>query len=214
MSKDITRRQEDFCLKYYELGNASEAARQAGYSGKTTTYQLLQNPKIQERLKDLKELEEEVIKKIENSAVMGVLERKIRLTEIARAKLTDFMELGQDGSWVNIGPETPYAGAIQEIHSRTEYDKDGSKPTVHTSVKLHDPMKAIDLMNKMEKLYSDGYQDNRVIKQLNIYVIDGETRDLIELVGDRTKYLNGYQDDKSIQGDSESVGGRKEGDTP
>jgi hypothetical protein len=86
---------------------------------------------------------------------MDVIERKERLSEIARANLTQFMELGKDGSWVNLGPETPNAGAIQEIHSRTEYDDKTDTNTVYTSVKLHSPIQAIQELNKMEKIYSD-----------------------------------------------------------
>lgn len=141
-----------FCLEYFRTGNASESARVAKYSPKTAAVigrENLQKPQIQARLQQLRQ-------KIEDASIMDVTERKQRLTEIARARLTDFMELGQDGSWVNIGPEVPMSGAIQEIRSRTEYDDDGSKPTVYTSVKLHNPLNAIDLLNKMDKIYTDG----------------------------------------------------------
>ena len=127
---------------------------------------------------------------------MNVSERQRKLTEIARAKITDFMELGQDGSWVNLGPETELSGAIQEIHSRTEYGKDGSKPTVYTSVKLHNPLQAIDLLNKMDKIYSEGFQDNRVVNRVvNVYVVDSETKDLIEHVGERTQITEGDKEE-------------------
>jgi hypothetical protein len=113
---------------------------------------------------------------------------------------------------VNIGKETPMAGAIQELHSRTEYDDNGSKPTVHTSVKLHDPIRAIDLMNKMEKMYSDGYQDNRQVKVVNnIYVLDNETKGLISQVAQRTLQI-GNAHDQSIQSNPEGVGRGEEGD--
>jgi len=183
----LTQKQETFCLKYFELGNATEAAKLAGYSPKTA-YSIgnenLKKPEIQARIKELRQ-------RVEDEIVMNVLERKRKLTEIARARLTDFMELGQDGSWVNLGPEVEGAGAIQEIHSRTEYDEDGAKSTVYTSVKLHDPMKAIDLLNKMDKIYSEGaiFQDNRVNRTVNILVIDSETKDLVSQVAERTMQL-------------------------
>ncbi|MCJ7669538.1 MAG: terminase small subunit [Dehalococcoidia bacterium] len=148
----LTQKQETFCVKYFELGNATQAAVLAGYKPKNADViasQNLQKLSIKERLQELRQ-------KTEDASVMNVLERKQRLTEIAKARLTDFMELGQDGSWVNLGPETPLSGAIQEIHSRTEYDKDGASPTVYTSVKLYNPLQAIDLLNKMDKLYSEG----------------------------------------------------------
>jgi len=162
MRTRLTQKQETFCVKYFELGNAAEAARLAKYSPKTADVigrENLLKPTIQARIAELRE-------EVKSAAIMSVEERQERLTEIARARLTDFMELGQDGSWVNLGPEVPMTGAIQEIRSRTEYDKDGAKPTVHTMVKLHNPLQAIDLLNKMDKIYTDGVQfiDNRKIE--------------------------------------------------
>lgn len=159
----LTQKQETFCLKYLELPTATEAILAAGYSPKyaaNNTPKLLNNTKIQARIQELRQ-------RMEDASVMNVLERKQRLTEISRARLTDFMELGQDGSWVNLGPEVPMSGAIQEIRSRTEYDDDGAKPTVYTSVKLHNPIQAIDLLNKMDKIYNDSpivNIDNRTIE--------------------------------------------------
>lgn len=163
----LTQKQETFCLKYFELGNATEAALVAGYSRKNARFIAsinLTKVNIQIRLQKLRQ-------KAEDASVMNVLERKQKLTEIARAKLTDFMELGQDGSWINIGKETPQGAAIQEIHSRTEYDDDGAHPTVYTSVKLHDPTKAIDLLNKMDKIYTEGTTGNVDNRSLTIIAV-------------------------------------------
>jgi phage terminase small subunit len=163
----LTQKQETFCLKYFELGNASEAARLALYSPKTAAVigaENLLKPNIQARIQELR-------KTAEDATVMNVLERKQRLTEIARAKLTDFMELGQDSAWVNIGPETKNGGAISEIHSRTEYDDDGAKPTVHTSVKLHNPIEAIKELNKMDKVYDTGTTVNVDNRQIILKVV-------------------------------------------
>jgi len=191
MKVKLTQRQEIFCLKYFELGNATEAAIIAGYNRRTARFIASENltkPNIKNRLQELNQ-------KVEDDSVMNVLERKQRLTEIARAKLTDFMELGQDGSWVNIGKEMRQGGAIQEIHSRTQYDENGANPTVYTSVKLHDPMKAIDLMNRMEKLYTDGVLiDNRKIA---IYDAKGKLTSIITSLASRieeeesSRLLNG-----------------------
>ncbi len=151
----LTQKQENFCLNLFKGLSQRQAYVEAGYSSRMALSTLDENScrlaatsKIKTRLAELR-------KKAEDASVMNVLERKQRLTEISRARLTDFMELGQDGSWVNIGKETPQSAAIQEIHSRTEYDDNGSHPTVHTSVKLHDPMKAIDILNRMDKIYAE-----------------------------------------------------------
>lgn len=188
MKKRLTQKQETFCLKYFELGNATEAALIAGYSPKycaNNTPKLLNNTKVQTRIQELRQ-------RVEDASVMDVRERQQRLTEIARAKLTDFMELGLDGSWVNLGQETPQGGAIQEIHSRTHYDENGANPTVHTSVKLHDPMKAIDLLNRMDKIYSETsvVVDNRKIE---IYDAKGKLTGIIDRIASKIEEDTGPQ---------------------
>lgn len=193
----LTQKQEKFALNLFSGMTQSKAYMEAGYACKAlTTFannasRLAKKAYILQRLDELKA-------KAESDKVMSVKERKERLSEIARAKLTDLVELGQDGSWVNIGPETPHGAAIQEIHSRTEYDDDGSKPTVYTSVKLHDPMKAIDIMNKMDKVYSDGATVNVDNRKIEIIVNDKETKELTErlLSGE----LPAAKTDTNIQG--------------
>lgn len=203
MRTRLTQKQETFCIKYFELGNAAEAARLAKYSPRTADAigrENLQKPTIQARIAELRE-------EVKSAAIMSVQERQERLTEIARARLTDFMELGQDGAWVNLGPEVPMSGAIQEMHSRTEYDENGARPTVHTKVKLHNPMQAIDLLNKMDKIYSEGSLiQNNISRTVNILVIDQRTKDLIEHAGDRTEaIINASKDDKGILSSSGSM---------
>ena len=127
---------------------------------------------IQARLQELRQ-------KVEDASVMNVLERKQRLTEIARARLTDFMELGADGAWVNLGPEVPMTGAILAIHSRTAYDEDTALPTIYTSVKLHNPIQAIQELNKMDKIYTDGAQVNIDNRKIEIHVTEQSDRALL-----------------------------------
>jgi phage terminase small subunit len=144
-----TNQIELFCLDYFKTGNATLSARNVGYAPKyadRTASRLLDRPYVVERLKQLRQ-------KAEDDSIATVIERKQILTKVLRTNLTDFMELGADGSWVNLGPETKNAEAISEIHSRTEYDDDGAHSTVHTSVKLHDKLKAADLLNKMDGIY-------------------------------------------------------------
>ncbi len=149
----LTQKQDRFARFWFDGLSQREAYIKAGYSSRQsfTTIDrhasaLSKNDKVVTRYNELR-------KAADDASVLKVLEINQRLTEIVRMKLTDFMELGQDGSWVNIGPETPHGAAIQEIHSRTEYDENGSHPTVYTSVKLHDPMKAIDLFCKINRIY-------------------------------------------------------------
>lgn len=183
--RPLSQKMETFCVKYFELGNATDAAMAAGYS-KRTAYAIgaenLRKPKIISRLNELRS-------SVTSAAIMSVQERKERLSNIARGQITDYMEMGADGTWCNIGPDAKNPGAIQEIKSRTEYDDNGAHSTVHTSVKLHDPQKAIDLLNKMDKIYGEGAQVNIDNRKIEVYVQSEDGRDLVKSIeaGERTE---------------------------
>lgn len=173
MVRRLTQKQETFCLKYFELGRVGEAALVAGYSPKTAPYigsENLDKPKIIERIRQLRQA-------AEDATVATVLERKQVLTEIIRGRFAQFM--------TNLTKEKLQSAALQEIRI-TEVGKD--IPVKTTTIKLHSPAQAIDLLNKMDKLYeADGAVtiDNRT---LNIYVNSDKAKDLTErlIEGERT----------------------------
>ena len=121
-------------MAYIRLDHAGQAMLEAGYAPKFAAQnadEVLKCPKVAARIAELRQL-------AEDATIMAVLERKQRLTEVAR-------------------------------------DKQGS------------PIQAIDLLNKMDKIYSDTgvtNQDNRVI---NIYVVDERTKELMGKIADRTR---------------------------
>ena len=161
----LTQKQETFCLKYFELGNASEAARIALYSPKTAAVigrENLLKPQIMARIDELR-------KKAEDASVATVLERKQVLTEIVRGRFVDFM--------TKLTPEKVRSAALQEIRI-IEYGKE--VPVKTTTIKLNDPTKAIGLLNKMDKLYSDGAMVNIDARTLTINVETEEDRQLAE----------------------------------
>ena len=183
------QKREKFCLEYFKSGNAASAAVLAGYSVKSIrsiASQLLTNINIKTRLAELQE-------RAASAKIATVTERKEILTEILRTRLTDFMELGKDGSWVNIGPETTNGRAIQEIHSRTEYDDNGEHPTIYTSVKLHSPIEAIKELNKMERIYDDSAKVNVNLdqRQITFQIVNIETQNNLTRIqnGERTEPL-------------------------
>jgi len=141
---NLTQKQETFCLKYFKLGNATEAAIQAGYSPRSIRNIAsvnLTKANVKARLQELNQA-------VEDDSIATVKERKQILTEITRGNLTDYQEVGADGGYLNIGKGSPNTRAISEITSRTD-----EKDSVITKVKLHSPIQAIDLLNKMDKLY-------------------------------------------------------------
>ncbi len=151
----VNKQHEAFCVAYFGGMNGKEAAVKAAYSPKTArsmASRLLTKVNIITRLQELQEA-------AVNAKIMSVIERKERLSEIARARLSDFVECGQDGSWINIGLDSVNSAALQEIKSKTEYDDDGSHPTVVTNIRLRDPIVAIQELNKMEGTYPPTKQE-------------------------------------------------------
>lgn len=150
MEYKLSRKENEYARLRFEGKTQREAWGLAGYS---TNYapkiidvnacNLEKKNKIQIRLKELRD-------KADDESIMTVIERKKILSEIAQGNLIDYQETGADGSWLNIGKDSPNTRAIAELTSRTD-----EKDSVITKVKLHNPMKAIDLLNKMDNLYSD-----------------------------------------------------------
>ena len=183
LSMKLSTRQERFCLNYIKLDSAGEAARVAGYSPKYAAQncdKLLKNTKIVERISELR-------KKAEDATIADVKERKQRLTEIARATIPDYV--AEDS--IKVDKKSPNVGAVAEITTKTRVFRKGGEPVNITNLKLHNPIQAIDLLNKMDGVYNEQPVINQDNRTMNIIVLDGETKDLISQVKDRTGKLLG-----------------------
>jgi phage terminase small subunit len=149
MARRLTQKQKIFCQKYLVLRNATEAAILAGYSPRS----IRNIASVNLTKANIKQYIDELNEKTESDAVMTVREIKERLSEIGRARLTDYTTCGPDRDLINVGPESPNTAALQEITTRTEYDNDGAGVAVITKIKLHNPMTAMDMLNKMRGDY-------------------------------------------------------------
>ena len=188
----LTQKQETFCLKYFELGNAGEAAVLAMYSPKSAPViacQNLKKLKITERIQELR-------KAAEDASVATVLERKQILTEALRITPEDIMELSDDSRDLMIKPEALKSRAVAYI--RTEQISIGKMPVRISRIGLMDKVRAAAELNKMEKIYSDGATVNVDNRKIEIYVKDKETKELAErlLSGE----LPETETDENIQG--------------
>lgn len=142
------RQWETFCVEYFGGKTKKESAIAAGYSPKTAQQiasRLLRKVNILSRLQELQQA-------TANAKIASVRERKERLSQIARARLSDFLEFGPDGSWT-IGLESVNSAALRSVKSKIEYGENGSRPAIITDIKLHDPVRAIAELNKMEGVY-------------------------------------------------------------
>ena len=168
MKDKLTQKQENFCLNVFQGMSQREAYIQSykpAYAITTidaNASRLASNEKVLKRLSELRE-------KAQNSKIASVIERKEILSEIARASMTNFVEVGQDGAWFNIDNTNLNSRAIQSVQSKTILGKDGADDAVFIRVNLHNPIDAIKELNKMDGVYSDSAQininnDNREIK--------------------------------------------------
>ena len=147
-TRPLTPKQERFCFNLFSGMSQREAFVEAGYSRNQLpatldrhAFDLAHDGKIQARIADLH-------KRAEDATVATVLERKQMLTEIMRGRFADFMggELTKDKL---------RSAALQEVSVTTS--KAGAK---RTTIKLHDPIRASDQLNKLDGLYSETNQIN------------------------------------------------------
>lgn len=147
--EQLTPKQERFCLNLFQGMSQREAYTAAGYSPRQSlttidhhAYELASNGKILARYEELK-------KEAASKAVMSERERQERLSSIARADLTDFIEDGKP----TLNENTPNTEALSEFSIKEGFSKDG-EPWQHKTVKLINPITAIAELNKMTGAYA------------------------------------------------------------
>jgi phage terminase small subunit len=149
MSSRLTPRQEKFCAEYLKTGYIARAMRAAGYAGQwptTAGNRVLRLPAVTARMNELRQL-------AEDEAVMKIVERKRKLTEIARGRITDYLD--DNGTTFVVNKESVNPGAVAEVVVRNRQGRDGESGEAIADLRLHDPIRAIDMLNKMEGLYTD-----------------------------------------------------------
>ena len=138
----MTKKQRVFIEEYLQCWNATEAALRAGYSKRTARSigsENLTKPDIADAIE----------KRISEMA-MGANEVLIRLGDMARASLEDFVTVYGKGKneWYLDLPKIIAAGKAHLIKSLV--------PTQYgLKVELHDKQKALELLGRNHKLFVD-----------------------------------------------------------
>ena len=148
--EELTIKQEKFCNKYVECGNASEAYRFAYNANKMkdetiarTAHGLLDHPKITARVNELKE----ALRQESDITKQRVLEEfaKIAFSSIADLHNTwierkEFEALTEDQK-----------ASIKSISTKTQNVRINDEPVEieYVKVELHDKLKALESINKM-----------------------------------------------------------------
>lgn len=149
--KGLSKLQIDFSLEYYRLGNATQAAKAAGYDGDRPNkwaYDQLQKDKVKRYIEAISKTHEEYAE-----FHKGQFVNVVRM--IATTTLKDFM----DGNWetlkdINDIPEEKMH-AIQEVKVQKIYNREGDHIRTNTTLKLVDKHKWFDLLSKLKNYYAD-----------------------------------------------------------
>jgi len=173
MSKDkLTPRQEKFVYLLFEGTNQRKAYVEAGYSPKGSLATIDRNAsalandtKVLTRLAELRKVRHD-------KAFMTVEEREERLSEIGRARITDFLDGDGDP---DITKEAPNKGAIAKYSRTVRYTKKGEAIVTRT-IELRDPVSGIQELNKMDKVYTEPEKKNVELNQAFIFVMPDGTQ--------------------------------------
>ena len=156
MKDTLTQKQENFVNLIFQDKTQREAWGLAGYSTNYALVKIDSNACTLANTRKVKGRLEELRQASKSKLVISETRRKEILSEIAEGDITDYTTCGPDRDLISVGAESPNTKALQEVTSHTEYNKDGAGGTVVTKIKLKDSVKAIDLLNKMDGIYTDG----------------------------------------------------------
>lgn len=164
------KRHESFCLHYMSTLNGSQSALAAGYCARNPknahiiAWTLLKREDIQARLKELAEA-------TTDEAIMTLVQQKIVLSEIARARLCDY----QDGHGV-IRPlegDVPNPAAIESVEYRWNPIKKEAYPW---RIKLRDPVDAIVELCRLEGAYKAKLREVQLAPTTRVVVDQARVR--------------------------------------
>ena len=150
----LNARQRAFCVNYASGMTLTDAYLKAGYpvdSAPDCASRLMQyNAKVKAYYNRLVKRKEDITLAKLTETIMSPKERQVRLSEIARARLVEFQ--GEDGEPA-LTKDTPNNGAAKEFYHRKKHDRKGNL-IVTKSIKLTDPISAIQELNKMDGSYA------------------------------------------------------------
>ena len=147
--KKLSDRQKLFCKYVAEGNNPSLAAIKAGYSEKGNRSRACRLMRKEEIWAEVIRLQEDIT----SPRIASILERKKRLSEIARAAIEDYFEVVNGQLQWKEGADKVRANKLFKIITKTKTDKSGNIISRMMSVKSGDVIKAIHELNKMDGLY-------------------------------------------------------------
>ena len=161
--KPLTAKQERFCQEYLKCLNATRAAIKSGYSAANADKigsNLVRKSRVTARLKELQAARS---RRYEISAER-ILEE---LAKLAFSDITDYVSFNESGVRLkessDLNPKQ--RAAILEV-SEVLNQHGGT-----TKFKLHDKVKALELLGKYQKLFTDKHEHSGEISGTGVQVI-------------------------------------------
>lgn len=139
----LSKKQKRFCEEYVIDWNATRAAKAAGYSAKTAGSIGSENLTKPEITAYIEEIQADLSKLAGVSALRNILELK----KLAYSSMLDFKEnWSKQKAFDDLTLDQ--RAALSEIMTIEKTDKQGNPITI-TKFKLHDKLKAIEILNRM-----------------------------------------------------------------
>lgn len=160
-TKELTVKQEAFCLHYAKTGNATESYIAAGYKAKNNNIarveasKLLTKPNIQKKL-------QEIAEKIKSDKIADIQEIQEFLTSVMRREK-------QENVVVTISKQESSYKPDEEGKMRKYTIKEEIPMIVPVPAKLSDANKAAETLAKMQ-----GAFDNKLKVELTVPIFEGE----------------------------------------
>ncbi len=169
--KALTELQENFCLAYAAqgfcngVGALEEAGSRASYASRCSlASRWLRKDKVKARLKQLSVQADRRASKEEKKAVASLAERRARLSDIARAQASDLKGIALEGDRLVFEDESlrsavkvkAYVRMVVNPNFDPEDDTSPKRvPALVIDLELHDPIKAIQELNRMDGVYKE-----------------------------------------------------------
>ena len=160
-------RRETYCLNVAGGSmTGTDAARLAGYcpknpkNARVMSWYLLKRPDVQDRIAQLREA-------ASDDAIMTLVQQKIVLSEIGRARLSDYQD--EHGVIRPLEGDVPNPAAIESVEYRWNPIKKEAYPW---RIKLRDPVAAIAELCKLDNSYRNKKLEVSVAPTTSVVVVE------------------------------------------
>ena len=183
----LALKHEAFVLALLSGMTAADAARKAGYGRKNiniriVAWELLQRSDIQRRLR-------EVAEATTDEAVMTLVQRKIVLSEIGRARLIDYQD--EHGVIRPLEADVPNPAAIESVEYRWDPIKKEAYPW---RIKLRDPVDAIVELCKLDNSHRNKKLEVSVAPITSVAVVENARTKLAAIMNKLPVRVAGAED--------------------